>query len=305
MNPQGRVIVVSSANADIVVNAERIPGPGETVHGSRVTELNGGKGANQAVAAARAGADVVFIGALGDDAAGVVALEGLTSEGVDTSETQIIAGGQTGRAYITVGSDSENCIVVVPGTNGLVDPDRVIRSLAKLALTPADIVVLGYEVDDTVVLAAGRAGHEAGARVVLNPSPSRPNPAGLFQVEPIIIANESEAFDLTGVEDADVQAETIASRTNAAVVITLGSAGALLREGGTVSRVAGAKVSPVDTTGAGDTFAGVFCASLAAGLEGVPALRRAVAAAGLSVTVAGARASSPTAARIDAALSAG
>lgn len=302
MHSHGRVIVVSSANADIVVNAERIPGPGETVHGSRASELNGGKGANQAVAAARAGAKVVFIGALGDDAAGVSALQDLVSEGVDTSKIQLITGGQTGRAYITVGADSENCIVVIPGTNGLLDPTRVTHSLAELGLGESDLVVLGYEVSDEVVMAAARAGHQAGSQVVLNPSPSRPHPAGLYETQPIIIANESEAFDLSGVEGAEAQATAIAANTDATVVITLGSAGALLLEQGEFSRATGARVQPVDTTGAGDTFAGVFCAALAAGLDKVSALQRAVAAAGLSVTVAGARASSPTAAMIDAAL---
>lgn len=302
MTTHGRVIVVSSANADIVVNADRIPGPGETVHGSTVAELNGGKGANQAVAAARAGAEVIFIGALGDDAAGDVAMAGLVSEGVDTSHTQVIPGGLTGRAYITVGADSENCIVVVPGTNGLVDPAKVTRSLEGLNLTAQDLVVLGYEVADAVVLAAGRAGHDDGARVVLNPSPSRPHPDGLWDVQPIIIANESEAQDLSGVEDPEEQSAAIAAQSKAPVVITLGPAGALLRDGDTVTRVAGAKVSPVDTTGAGDTFAGVFCAGLAAGLDGATAMTRAVAAAGISVTIAGARASSPTVGQIEAAL---
>ncbi len=302
MHSQGRVIVVSSANADIVVNAARSPGPGETGPGTRASELNGGKGANQAVGAARAGAGVIFIGARGDDAAGNSALADLVAEGVDTSKTQVIPGGQTGRAYITVGSDSENCIVVIPGTNGLLDPTWVTNSLTELALGESDLVVLGYEVSDEVVLAAARAGHQAGSRVVLNPSPSRPHPAGLYDAQPIIITNESEAFDLSGVEGAEAQASTIAASTNSPVVITLGSAGALLLQDGEFARATGARVQPVDTTGAGDTFAGVFCAALAAGLDQATALRRAVAAAGISVTIAGARASSPTADRIDAAL---
>lgn len=305
MSAQGRVIVVSSANADIVVNAARIPGPGETVHGTKVTDLNGGKGANQAVAAARAGARTVFIGALGDDPAGLSALADLTAEEIDTTQVQVIPGGQTGRAYITVAADSQNCIVVVPGTNALFDPAKLTQSMALLQLTSADLVVLGYEVSDSVVLTAARLARAAGAQVVLNPSPSRQQPAGLNELAPIIIANESEAFDLAGVPDVEEQASTIAAQTGAAVVITLGAAGAMLLDQGQVYRAVGAPVTPVDTTGAGDTFAGVFCAGLAAGLDRSEALQRAVTAAGLSVTVAGARAATPTAAQIDAALAAG
>ncbi len=298
----GRVVVVSSANHDIVVTADRIPLPGETVAGSGVRHLNGGKGANQAVAAARAGAAVVFVGAVGDDEAGRSALDDLASAGVDVSAVQVVAGEVTGTALVTVGADAENSIVVIPGANGRLGVDDVRAALARLELTDRDICVLGFEVGDAIVLAAGEAAFGAGARVAVNPSPVREVPATLWALRPIVIANASEALELTGCTTVDEAATALRDRTGAPLVITLGAEGALwLDATGPAGRVPANRVTPVDTTGAGDTFAGVYVAALATEADLERATRRAVVAAGLSVTVAGARASSPTAEAIDAA----
>lgn len=292
----GRVVVVSSANHDVVVTAERIPRPGETVAGTTVTSLNGGKGANQAVAAARAGGRAVFVGAVGDDDAGRSAADDLDANGVDTTPLLRLPDVSTGTALVTVGADGENCIVVVPGANGRLGAGHVRDALGALELSAGDVCVLGFEVSDEVVVAAAETAYAAGARVALNPSPVREVPAAVWECRPMIIANEAEALAVTGAASVDQAAEVLHVRVPGPHVITLGGDGALVvGHDGAVVRVPTAEVTPVDTTGAGDTFAGVWVATLTTTDDLTYATRRAVAAAGLSVTVAGARASSPTA----------
>lgn len=295
----GRVIVVGSANHDIVVGAQRLPGAGETVLGTAVDYLDGGKGANQAVAAARAGAPTVWIGAVGDDAAGRSALASLRSDGVDVTAAQILPGETTGTAVVLVGADAENSIVVVPGANASLDPQHVTSSLQALDLGESDVCVLGYEVSDEVVVAAAQVAGAAGARIVLNPSPSRSAPAGLLESRPIVVANQAEARDLSGAVEEAGEAAAIHALTGAAVVITRGADGAVLYDDDGTHHLKALSVKAVDTTGAGDTFAGVFAATLAAGSDRRAALARAVIAAGLSVTTPGARDSHPMAHLID------
>ena len=247
----GSVVVVGSINADLVVTVDRLPAAGETVIGGRFARHGGGKGANQAVAAARAGARVRFVGAVGDDDFGAAALEELQSEGVDVS-------------------------AVASGANARVDGARI------GALAAGDVCLLGFEVPDAAVAAGASAAAEAGARIVLNPAPARALPEALHGGGAVLTPNAGEAEALGG-------AREIAARTGGPVIVTLGADGALLLDGGNETAIPAPAVDVVDTTGAGDAFNGVLAAGLAAGLELEAAARRAVEAATASVRVAGAR----------------
>ena len=281
------VVVVGSLNLDLVARADRLPGPGETVHGSSYQEAAGGKGLNQAVAAARAGASVAMVGAVGDDAAGDVLRAVLHDDGIDDSRVRTVAGTPTGRALIAVDDRAENSIVVVPGANARVE----------LPELPAAAVVLAQmEVDPAVVLEAFRAARAAGATTVLNPAPADRVPPELLAWCDIVIPNEHELELLGGSEH--LRAQGVAT-----LVVTRGAAGAELLEGAAPPvRIDAFTVAPVDTTGAGDSFCGALCARLAAGERLPDALRFASAAGALSTTSAGAVPSIPTADRVHALL---
>ncbi|SMG59563.1 ribokinase [Paraburkholderia susongensis] len=309
-NPQSentslrRVIVVGSVNEDIVVNATRLPVPGETVSGTAIERLQGGKGANQAVASARAGATVFIVAAVGNDDAGRAAVADLAANGVDTSHVWVDNTAPTGTAVVSVSADGENSIVVVPGANATLNSDFVSAALLKLNLRHSDIVVLGFEVPDEVVLGAARVAQISGAQIALNPSPVREVPQELYALRPIVVANEGEAKALTGTASVEDAIRQLLSQTRAPVVITMGEKGAIFASASSAafSLAPALKVKPVDTTGAGDTFMGVVCASLAAGDNLQDATRHAAVAASLAVTKLGARASSPHASEIANAL---
>ena len=287
----GSVLVIGSINADLVVTLDRLPEAGETVTGGRFARHGGGKGANQAVAAARAGARVRFAGAVGDDDLGAAAIELLAAEGVDVGPIARLEGETTGVALIAVDREGRNQIAVASGANARVDAALVARAVEAAALRPGDVVLLGFEVPDAAVVAGARAAAEAGARAILNPAPARDLPAGVLEAGVLLTPNGLEAAALTGETDAAAAARALARRTSAPVVVTVGADGALLADGDGIVEIRAPEVDVVDTTGAGDAFNGVLAAGLAAGAgAGIEdAARRAVEAASASVRRAGAR----------------
>lgn len=286
------VVVVGSANLDLVARTLRLPGPGETVLGSDFAEHPGGKGLNQAVAAARAGASVAFVGAVGDDDAGRTLHSVAATEGIDVSGLSVADGVATGRAVITVDDSGENSIVVVPGAN----------ASAHVGDLPAATVVLAQlEIPVATVIAAFAVARTAGSRTVLNPAPVPVGglPDELLSLCDILVPNEHEVELLGGVD------ELLASGV-AAVVVTQGAAGVTVTEApdATTWSVEAFEVDPVDTTGAGDAFCGALAARLAAGADLRPAVRYAAAGGALATTIAGAVPSLPHAVDIERLLSA-
>ena len=293
------VLVVGSVNVDFVVRAARLPGAGETVTGGVFERHGGGKGANQAVAAARAGASVRFIGCVGDDEIGTMAQAELAREGIDVSGVARIPGATTGIALIVVDARGENQIAVASGANGRLDAAMVEHVLDRVTLEPGGMCLLGLEIPDDAVLAAARRSRVAGMRTILNPAPARALSPALLGLGPILTPNRGEAETLTGVADPEAAARVLADRTEAPVLVTMGEEGLVLLDRGGASRLEAHRVAAVDATGAGDTFNGVLAAELARGASLVDAARRAMAAAALSVTRMGAR-GMPTLAEIDA-----
>jgi ribokinase len=299
---QGRVIVVGSVNVDIVVVAPRLPGPGETVTGGDVARHHGGKGGNQAVAAARLGASVSFVGAVGDDDLGAAARAALVGEGVDTTRLASLPR-PTGVALIIVDERAENLIAVAPGSNAAITPVAVDVALDALAPTAGDVVLTCREIPSDAVRAALRAARAAGATAILNPAPADGLTLEDAALADVLTPNEGELALLAGPGDPEGAARRVLDRgrPGRSVVVTLGAAGALVvPAGGPAVAVPAAAVTPVDTTGAGDTFNGALAAGLAAGLPLRAAARRAVAAAGFSTTRPGARGGMPTAAELEA-----
>jgi len=275
-----RVVVVGAVNVDMVVAVERLPAPGETVTGGRFARHGGGKGANQAVAAARLGADVRLVAAVGDDELGADAVAALEADGVGVGGVVRRAGATTGVALITVDAAGENQIAVASGANATLDADAVRRGLVPL--DGGGVVLLGLEVPDEAVVAGARAAAAAGCRVVLNPAPARPLPDEVLAAAPLLTPNAAEARALGG-------AEALAGRTGAPVLVTLGPQGVELVERGSARRLSAPAVEAVDTTGAGDAFNGALAAELGAGRGLEDAVRTALAAAALSTRAHGAR----------------
>ena len=283
-----RVVVVGSINIDLVIEVPRLPSPGETILGDRFTRHFGGKGANQAVAAARAGATVVMIGAVGSDEHGDASLSALSAEGIDISAVQR-TNAATGVALIAVAPGGENQIVVAPGANSLVTWETA----GALRLDAEDVLLISLEIPMSVVEDAVAAARAADARVVLNPAPAQPLPAALLALNPILTPNERELLTLTGAETPEAALVSLGDLNLSTVIVTRGAAGALIVRGGHRQQIAGIPVRAVDATGAGDTFSGVLAAWLAAGATELGASEAANAAAALSVTRFGARAGMP------------
>jgi ribokinase len=248
------------------------------------------------VAAARLGAGVALVAAVGADDLGAEAVAALEREGVDCAGIARLDDAPTGVALIVVDAAGENQIAVASGANARLDAEMVERALAEAA---PRVVLLGLEIGDEAVLAGARAGAAAGARLVLNPAPARALPDELLDLGPLLTPNEAEARALAGSDDA----RALAERTGAPVVVTLGARGAVIvAPGEEPEPVAPLRVDAVDTTGAGDTFSGALTAELAAGAELASAARFASAAAALSTRRAGAREGMPDRAAVDAAL---
>jgi ribokinase len=286
------VAVVGSLNMDLVIRVPELPGPGETVSGGDLFRNPGGKGANQAVAAARLGRPVAMVGCVGDDDAGRALLASLEADGVDRSRVRVVDGVPSGTAFITVGEDGENQIVVSPGANARLTPDDV--GAAEPALRAAAVTLLQLEVPLETVAAAART---AAGTVVLNPAPVRPLPSELLGQAGVLVPNRVELAQLAGrpvpatVEEAAELAARLPAR---AVVVTLGADGALVVEDGQAGHVPAVPVRPVDTTAAGDAFCGGLADALAGGATLDEAARRAVRVAAAACLRPGAQASLPT-----------
>jgi len=291
------IVVLGSANLDVVVRQQRLPRAGETIFGRDLVTTPGGKGLNQAVAAALAGGDVGFVGAVGDDASGRQLRSQLESHGVDVTGL-VVVDAPTGTALITVLDDAENAIVVVAGANDVI---AELDSVGARLVSSAQYVVAQLERPVALVEQGFRLARSQGAVTVLTPAPVDRMDPGLFELVDILIPNAGEARALTGIAD-EVEAARALSERVGTVVVTRGAQGVVAaRAGEIVADLPARQVRPVDTTGAGDTFAGVLVARLAAGVELPDALRSAVIAASLSVTRPGASSSMPTWAEIEAA----
>jgi ribokinase len=286
----GTLVVIGAVNVDLVVTAARLPGPGETVIGGSFARHHGGKGGNQAVAAARAlaGGDMVsLVSAVGTDDLSESALEALRRESLDTEGVATIADAPTGVALIVVDRTGENLIAVAPGANDRLTSDVLASSLERV--DPA-VVLASLEVPFVTVRAAGEWCRDHGATFILNPAPALPEAKDLLPLSTYVTPNETELTAL-----GDVPPGVI-------VIETRGPEGARIRSGDSVDDVAGPQVEAVDATGAGDCFNGVLAAAL---LERRPlreSVERAVVAAGLSVTTPGAREGMPTRDEIERAL---
>ncbi|MEU3272214.1 ribokinase [Saccharomonospora sp. NPDC006951] len=281
-----QVLVVGSANADLIVAAERRPGGGETVLGGDTVTLPGGKGANTAVAAARLGADVALLGAVGDDANGRLLLGSLRDSGVSTDFVKVVER-PTGVAYITVTPDGENSILVSPGANHTVGPEVV-----DGALDGARVLVTSLETPLPAVEAAVLAASAAGVLTMLNLSPVASVGGRALAALDVLLVNEHEAAWLLG--DEREKESALLDFGPRAAVVTRGARGALVVKGDGVTEVPSPEVTPVDTTGAGDAFAGALACELARGSDLVTSVRTAVRFAAISVTRAGAQPSYPT-----------
>lgn len=294
------VTVIGSVNVDLIVRVERLPEPGTTVTGGVFERQSGGKGANQAVAAARAGARVHFIGAIGDDEIGRSARAVLRAEGIDAAGLATLARVPTGVALIIVDRHGENQIAVASGANVRLDADLVQAGLAGIRPAPGGVCLLGFEVPDEALVAAGRWAADRGLTIIVNPAPARPIPAALLALRPILTPNEAEALQLTGASDAASAGARLAEITSAPVIVTLGAEGVLLVDRGRSSRFASYPVHPVDSTGAGDAFNGILAARLASAAQLGDAIDWAMIGAALSTLSVGAQAGMPTLEQITA-----
>ncbi|MGW7771431.1 ribokinase [Pseudomonas machongensis] len=292
-----KVVVVGSLNMDLVARAERLPRGGETLAGDSFFTVPGGKGANQAVAAARLGASVAMVGNVGDDAYGQQLRQALESESIDCQAVGVCAGVSSGVALIVVDAASQNAIVIIPGGNGLLTPESVQRFDALLQ--NAEVIICQLEVPPATVAWTLARGRELGKTVILNPAPATgPLPRAWFAHIDYLIPNESEAEALTGlpvndIDSARCAAERLREWGAGKVIVTLGAEGALFVSEHGSRHFPATKVKPLDTTAAGDTFVGGFAAGLACGLEEGEAIVRGQCAAAISVTRAGAQPSIP------------
>jgi ribokinase len=287
------IAVVGSVNRDLVVRVDHHPVPGETVLGSGHEMMPGGKGANQAVAAARLGRDVVFVGRIGADEIGRDLVGEFEREGVDVSHLTVDSEAPSGLAIITVDDAGENAIVVSPGANGRVSPSDV--EAASAVVMTATVALLQLEIPMDAVLAAAAASEGI---VILNAAPAAHLPAALLDSIDVLVVNRGELATLTGSGDP-LSARSLPVPVT---VVTLGAEGARIIRADTGESVAAIDVTPVDTTGAGDTFCGALAAGLDDGLSLESSVRRAVVAGSLAVTAIGARSGMPTAPELEGAL---
>jgi ribokinase len=304
----GRVVVVGSSNVDLVMKLPRLPRVGETVTDGVFAQVFGGKGANQAVGAARAGGDVAFVSSVGDDAYGSQVIESLKADGIDTRFVFEETGVATGTALIMVGGEGHNCIAVAPGANYRLTPLHVDR--AREALAGAAVIGTQCEIPPDTLDRVIALGAELGKPVLLNLAPARAvSDASLARLA-VLAVNETEAEFLTGrpvASEADVEtvADALRAKGPRTVVLTLGARGAYVAGEGVKALVPGFPVEAVDTTAAGDVHCGALAVALVEGRPLLEAVRFANAAAAISVTRLGAQPSAPGRAEIDALLARG
>jgi ribokinase len=298
-----RVIVVGSVNVDLVAVVDHLPAAGETVIGGRFEQHHGGKGGNQAVAAARLGAATAFVGAVGGDAFGGAARAALETAGVDVAGLLTLDQEATGVALILVDRAGENSIAVAGGANAALTSVQVRTALKRLALTKDDVVMVGHEIRTGAAHEALRLGRIAGATTILNPAPATGLEAPTLALADILTPNRGELATLVGDGTPAAAAKRLLGQDpgKRSVLVSLGADGAVLVTGRKSTRIAARSVAAVDTVGAGDTLNGALAAGLAAGMTIEAAARRAVAAAGLAVTRAGAREGMPTTADLEGA----
>ena len=291
-----RLLVIGSSNTDMVVKIKSLPRPGETVIGGSFLMNAGGKGANQAVAAARLGGHVAFICKIGNDIFGQQAVQLFQQEGIDTTYVFTDADNPSGVALITVDEYGENCIAVASGANANLTPDDIV--LAETVVEEADFILMQLEIPLETVEYVAETAFRKNKKVILNPAPAQSLPKTLFQYLYAITPNETEAEIISGVHITDEHSAVAAARTIANmgvpnVIITLGAKGALLYTESQVAFMPAFKVEVVDTTAAGDVFNGAFTLALSEGSHFDEAIAFACKAAALSVTRIGAQASAP------------
>jgi ribokinase len=289
------IIVVGSLNADLVVRTPRFPQPGETISGEDLQIIPGGKGANQAVAAARQGTPTAMVGRVGRDSFGPDLINNLKQNGVDTERVQTDPESATGTAIIIVDTNGQNSIVLSPGGNGKVTPADV----EEIPFSEATLLLLQLEIPVEAVLAAARRAKENGLRVLLNPAPARALPDELLALPDFLLPNESELSLLSGLPvndlpSAENAAKTLLERGIQTVIVTLGANGALIVNKELTKHIPSFKVDVVDTTAAGDAFIGGFASALLQNKSLEEAVRYGCACGALAATKFGAQPSLPT-----------
>lgn len=291
-----KIVVIGSCNTDMVINMDRLPLPGETLLGGRFFMNSGGKGANQAVAAARLGGKITFIAKVGNDPFGIRSIDQYKAEGIGTKHVLIDKEHPSGVALILVDAHGENSIAVASGANANLTPQDVDE--ARAVIEEGDIVLMQLETPIETVERAALIGKQMGKKVILNPAPAQSLSSSLLGCLYMLIANETEAEFISGIQIVDMDsvaraADIICSKGVENVVITLGSKGAFVKERGAYHQVPALKVKAVDATAAGDTFCGAICVALAEGKSITEAVEFANRAAAVTVTRMGAQSSLP------------
>jgi ribokinase len=285
------IVVLGSLNQDLVITVEHLPQPGETVLGERLGSFPGGKGANQAVAAARLGGQVALVGRVGDDGFGASLIKNLESNGVDASGVDRDPETPSGAALIYVDHHGQNMIAVAPGANATVGPADAQRAVARLA--PGDLLVMQLEIPVAVIEQAARAARRAGALVLLNAAPAQRLEPGLLSQLDALVVNEREAKALVDHEDASIAAAALRATGPKLVIVTLGPAGSIFVDHTGLHRVEPFHVRGIDSTGAGDAFMGALAVGIAKGLATEAAMRFANAAGAAATISLGAQAALP------------
>lgn len=296
------IVVVGSSNSDLIIKAERIPKPGETIMGGKFYQAAGGKGANQAVAAARAGGNVNFIACIGNDLFGEEALKGFKKDNINTDHVFVDKDEASGIALILIDKNGENSIAVASGANLSLDEEKLL--IAKEAIYNSSVLLMQLETPIETIESAASIASANGVQVILNPAPAHPLSDELLKKLTIITPNETEAEMLTGVpvnnlEGAQKAADFLLQKGVEIIIITLGTKGAFFATNNESQLVKGFTVEAQDTTAAGDTFNGTLAVAISEGKSLVEAIKFANAAAAISVTKIGAQPSAPMRDEID------
>ncbi|PRC91367.1 ribokinase [Solimicrobium silvestre] len=302
MKPSPNITVVGSINMDLVFRTPRMPAVGETISGHEFVQIKGGKGANQAVAAARQGAVTTLIACVGNDAYGQQSLSGLHADDIVTDFISIINHCATGVAGIFVDDSGHNSIVIAPGANAQLSPSHI--DAAKHAISSATLLLCQCETPLATVSAAIQIAHEHGVKVVFNPAPAIPLPDALLAKVSYLIVNETEAEQLSGIKvtnltTAQTASKNLLNRGAACVLLTMGEQGVCITEQHNSQHIPAIKVTVIDTTAAGDTFVGAFATAIGLGLSTIEAAKQAQYSAALTVTKLGAQSSIPTKAEVE------
>ena len=297
------IVVIGSSNTDMTIKTSQLPRPGETVLGGDFYMLQGGKGATQAVAVARMGGRTSFLCKVGNDPFGQASIASYKAEGIDTSYAITTDQAPSGVALITVDRAAENCIVVAPGANALLTAEEI--DAAEALIADASLVLMQMEIPIQTIMHATALAARHGVKVVLNPAPAAPIPENLYPMLHLITPNRTEAESLTGIrihdpESARRAADVLTEKGVERVVITLGSEGALIKEGNRYEHIPAQRVEAIDTTAAGDTFNGALCVALVEGRTLAEAVSFASRASAIAVTRLGAQASIPHRSEVEA-----